>query len=351
MSTPNRKRNPPKKSDDVDVVVAKPASRAKKTAPVVAPPPPVKNIEPDVENDSEEESPVQEIPPIVVPTQVAPPLNTDAPLFHISMLRGYNARKMFDVTRVKCKIGIIIIYPKEKIMRFQAISDVGTDSQTCIFYDVIYNNTVFNMTSEENFNMSFNLNDITQRCGLVRRTEGLTFAYYAGKSTFQIYPNNNETCLSHVTLHVPGMTPHTPPSMGVNPTPSIILDTRAFCTALAAFMAPKIRTVKVTMYGNYMDWIGYMDDTTRITENRFITKEDSPSNQTRYPPTQSDADIPGCTFYLSKKDVTSFCKFKQIPPEEVPLKIYHNPGGPIMLQFNVGNIGQAEIYIMNAKSV
>lgn len=342
MSTTVRKRNPPKKTENVDGVVKPAATRAKK-APIVTP-----LVENSV-SDSSDTEPEENTIPVQTPISTQPQ-DKERPLFNISMLRGYNARKMFDVTRVKCKTGILIIYPAEKIMRFQAISDVGTDSQTCMFYDVIYDNTVFDMQSQEIFDMSFNLNDITQRCGLVRRTEGLTFVYYPGRPTFQIYPNNNDSCLSHVTLHVPGMRPLTPPSMENSSSPSIILDTRAFCTSLAAFMAPKIRTVKVIMCGNYMDWIGYMDDTTRITENRFITKEDSSSNQTRYPSSNSDTDVPGCTFYLSKKDVTSLCKFKQIPPEEVPLKIYHKPGTPIMFQFKVGNIGQAEIYIMNAKN-
>src|SRR5690606_10107445 len=102
----------------------------------------------------------------------------------------------------------------------------------------------------------------------------------------------------------------------------------------------------ITMHANYMDWVGYIDDMTRITENRFISKEESRNASLH---SSSSVENPDSTFYLSKKDVASLCKFKQIPPEEIPLKIYHKTGGPIVIQFKVGNIGQADIYIMNAK--
>jgi hypothetical protein len=336
---------------------------AKKTASVKTP---LKNAIDPAQNDLDAQGATP--PPAQTPQVATRPKE----FFSMHITHGYSTRRLFEVCKSLCNQ--MNMYLSTKGVNLQAhnlkpdsfTNDLKGDGSGQSFARVTIDSYMF----ASNFNLSYkpksddetyhttciSLSDATMATSSLRKKDGLILCNYEGEKHMRAMSTRGNTFQTLTGTSIINILADNPERLCIEDhysfdyEPNVSISVNVFCTAINSFTTSKCSYVKMTVYPDHIDLIGYIDETRPIHENRLYSTTPSSlfTNEPRIEKIDTYApDVPGSTFYLSKKMLAALFKIKQIPPDEMPIRIYHQNGGPVKIRFNLGLIGETFFYIIN----
>lgn len=285
------------------------------------------------------------------------PLYNHSPII-IAIRNGYVMRKFIDCVRFMADEGMFLM--QEGMIRFQASgSSQGRYNEAMPFVDsmlIASKLDQFTLKLPEDRDSIFipvNMGEMQKATSSTRKNGQLIITTTPDYSSLLLASGDSESPSVRLVKVMGESTPVNPPEMSVDARqPQMELDVAPFCTGVNEFVEKSITHVKIVVHDGYMDWIGYQDESTVVRTKRFgaNTRNGNASLQLALLACERNAvDVPGSTFFISKNTINALSKIKSVPTSNSKILVYHAPGDPLKLCFNISDIGIAHIYFVQNK--
>lgn len=275
------------------------------------------------------------------PAPVAEP-TVGKTLFSAHFLDGYVIRRLIEYKKVCCSSGTLML--GEAHIRPQSRNH-SNPSAASVFHDILLfahkiGNYQFSPATPDIdlLVVHYLLGEMGQSLADVRKKMPATISHLDGETQMRVTQRQGSRDPDYVSIQNTDDEPSDPPDVPVpEHQPNLTLSVATFCAVCAKFIQRKSKFVKVTMFPHRMHWAGYIDETRTVKEYTFENEGASVDPN----------EGPGEMFVFPRKFVAMLGKIAQVPAEKskATIRIYHAPGSPIKVSFDVGSIGVCNTYL------
>lgn len=276
----------------------------------------------------------------------------------IKIKDGYVLRKLIDSVRLVANDGVFLM--QEGMIRFQACgTGQGRYNEATPFVDtILFTDRIghYSLRLPDNrgaIEIPVNMAEMQKATSGTRKPEPIRMMCRPDYSVLLLSSGGSDNPGVRLVSIKKEPSAAEPPEMGDGTRqPKMELDVAPFCAEVAEFLEKTITHVKIVVHDTYMDWIGYHDENTAVRTKRFgaSARGDNASFELALLASEQSAeDVPGSTFFITKKTINALSKIKPIPADKSKIVVFHAPGYPLKLCFNISDIGSAHIYFIQGE--